>query len=368
LSDVSTGSVDYLNGCMPGPERLNPTEDAHQIDAALRAVAFILLLWARNDDEYRRNGHHRPLAAIEFDKLANLVLRLWEYLHANHSTVVRFAPFFQELPGTHGPGRAVTDGKSRPIFFPELVYELQRLGVATYFQCELPPDGDLGPSDPRTEFFPDASAIDPNDLISPFPQGEQRALREIAGAIRLLSAAQIRELGTHCSQKATLQNIHREYRWILEKRLIDDIIVGIRGDGPSVGVTSSFLIFADEAARKSGRNRDLYSSGRETMISACDYDAIRQAVQTVQHEASLIWDHRMQQEAERAGRVLRLAQYCHAFALARARKSTRDFAALAEAANALLADEIRASTNVQSDDRVLIAALEHLANELRQHV
>jgi hypothetical protein len=230
------------------------------------------------------------LRAIYFDKFVGLFARLWDHAHREslrHGEETGFVHAFalEELPGKHGPGRAITRGDSRQYITP-LLHDLESENIISYFHVEIPP-GAL-PSDHRVEVTPAQPLTNKRQFLDGFTQQEIDALGEFAAATKRLSSEHVRALGTHRSAEATAEDIRREFRWARDlcRRAVDLLRTTRTCD---IDIAQEILEYADEAHRKAVTNRQPYEEGYAILKAELDATECSYAVGAFL-PASAIWE------------------------------------------------------------------------------
>jgi len=170
------------------------------------------------------------MTEIEFDKLCNVVCRIWTMLFSKSGLtvldeiesvppsevqkLVLFQPPLQEIPGLHGPGEARTQG-SETHYLVDILKTLDDEGVG-YFLFRPSarrnvPDGGMKCVQPAL-----LTSDDPT-FWEGFTTAEIQHIRQMSGAISRLTAEQIRALGTHRTAFDTVEDVRREFRWARDR-------------------------------------------------------------------------------------------------------------------------------------------------------
>jgi hypothetical protein len=284
-----------------------------QIEKYFRLLCFVLHSW--HSYKGQRNGEvdqpsSRTLTAIPFDKLVTFVSRLWNELHRQSGRItldelreeiivpmgedqVTFPCPLQELPGKHGPGFARFDGRDKPIYILEYLYNLQRDDFQTYFVVK-PTNGN--PSDPDTVIEPGIPIRNKKEFLSKFTERERELVADLGNSLRKLNASEMRAIGTHQDLPKTLDAIRWEFK-ALDRRGTCKLIHEALGAGIEFTKPArEWLEYASEAVRKSGGgggitgNQDDYHTGWLSVQADLTDENLRRAFADVQRPAAEIWD------------------------------------------------------------------------------
>jgi len=317
-----------------------------QYEQICRVICYLLSGWygyaperekQRQKRESRRNVAAKPihltpegkLTAIQFDKFVMLAARVWDEVFANTGKLlldridiavdkeiddaVTFPCPFIELPGKHGPGRAIRRPKGRAEFVISVLLKLQQEELLPYFDVVLPKTNSAGATDPRTTVEPAVPLAMSDEFIADFTAREKRVLFELNHAIRTLSASGIRALGTHTTLRKTEEDIQREFDWV--KRQVDLIIDALESSEPFDAPAQEMVEFADEACRKSFRNRYDYRDGLNRLHAELTDPELKTAVRNCHAAPEDIWDAAaIKRQSTRATRMSALAQYVRSVA------------------------------------------------------
>jgi hypothetical protein len=308
-----------------------------QLEYVFRGVCFVLNSWCSfgaatiSDEKLVRKGRYdKPdkgrLTTIEFDKLLNIVCRVWGEMFQRTGAVVfdrmtklsaeeingivRFRPPFQELPGTHGPGQTRTQAASNETRY--VVRMLQDLSE----EPDLPPyflfegkdvrkfEEDIGDHEPDERGDPPEFSHDPHMcFVRPglavsdddifwdgFTGCERSFLRDLAQALKHLGPTEVRALGVHKDQLGTVEEIQRELKWARRER--DAIVASLSSGRIALQNAAQFQVFAEEALRKARLHKEEYASAHDRMLRELNSSpAVRTAFEAVQKGPFEVWGH-----------------------------------------------------------------------------
>lgn len=342
---------------------LRRDRDGVQCERTFRAVYLLLSAWCRFKDPQRPTEGRGKLQAIPFDKLIMAFARFWNetfrrtgeklkkkepqtITDQEHQYAVTFPVPFPELPGKHGAGLAVRhDDDSPPEFMVKVLYRLRQDDILPYFDIVPPVDAPQEPNDYRTTIEPALSAAADDGLLEDFTQKEREVIRDLQNAFKRLTAEELRALGTHENFEKTAADIEREFRWM--QNAVSEMHRCIRAGMPFHQAAQEVLEFADEACRKSERNRENYVNARNRVLAELNHADTKQAFEDCQASHVDIWDrNEMKQLAKRArcgyARARYLERIAHWASPAKQRSLSRNAeAALAEAIAELTSAGIR---------------------------
>lgn len=305
--------------------------EGRQFESCFRALSAILEAWVRHPE--RGEGNPDGMGAIAFDKFVNFFCRCWDHLAAvgegpegsaesqgAPEKVVSFPTPLQELPGKHGRGRAVYDGKSPPMFSVKLLYELQEEDILHYFRVKVPEgvERSRAPGDPRTVVGPGYPITDWRRFLCNLTKTEQDIIDELRRGVRGLTEEEVRALGTHSSFEQTCQDIEREYSYLRKQKVAGRLLTELEEDsGDFYDVAELFVEYIDEAVRKAGINSRPYESGRRKLLGTVMDKRLVGVIRRIQPAAEEIWRDRVEDYAQEARLDLAYAKYFRAVAEAR---------------------------------------------------
>jgi hypothetical protein len=261
------------------------------------------------------------LLLIEFDKLINVLCRMWEKMFLESglkvldgiegltqeelARTVRFRPPTQELPGTHGPGQARRKpGSDDLVYMTRMAEQLVDEGFP-YFAFE-PRDGMASDSD-KTEKAGAEGRLKSNEphkwVVRPgLPVGDEKAfwggdytqaeielIQRTAVALSLLGPTEIRAIGTHKDQQGTMQEIRRELKWA--RKVCARLLAALQNGRLSFGEAVRLREFAHEANRKAILNEDYYKTAYDKMLQKMLNTPLESTFQAVQKQPSVVWGH-----------------------------------------------------------------------------
>lgn len=285
--------------------QLRDKREGVQFERILRALSFILYQWCQYPGKRKPLYGHNPsfLTAIEFDKLASFVFRLWNELNrvrsktasrtgdlassVDEQMLVTFPSPFLELPGKHGRGPARFDGKADPIYILDSIYALQDEGIY-YFDITPPTEDPRNPTNHRTTVTSGMKITDPNRFLEGFDPGEIEILKDVANSVRHLGPSEIRALGTHENHKKTVEDISKEFRDMAphQRKVAGRLL---RGES-FLEASRDLLEYADEAWRKSNdERRGDYRDAYGIMMSEIGDPEIRGAFASCQTTMEQMW-------------------------------------------------------------------------------
>ena len=263
-----------------------------------------------------------------------------------HQQAVTFPVPFPELPGKHGAGLAVRHGDdSPPEFMVKVLYRLRQDGILPYFDIVPPADAPQEPNDYRTTIEPALSAAADDGLLEDFTLKEREIIAELQNAFKRLTAEEMRALGTHENFEKTAGDIEREFRWM--QKVVKEMERCLNSGAPFHQAAQEVLEFADEACRKSERNRENYVNARNRVLAELNHPDTKQLFKECQASDGVIWDRdEMRQLAKRARCAFARAHYLERIAywsgVVKQRSPSRNAeAALAEAIAELTSAGIR---------------------------
>lgn len=265
------------------------------------------------------------MTAIPFDKLVMIFSRIWDELFletgaglknknpemisaVEADSVVSFPVPFPELPGKHGPGRAVRRKSGAPQFLISVIYDLTQEEILNYFDVRPPAAAPKTPNDPRTTIEPAMAAAADALLLSDFSKTEREILENLATGLMHLGLEEIRALGTHRSLAKTNDDVRREFRYMNSH--LDKIEECVNKGCAFAQSAAEVYEFAEEAFRKSTSNRSVYAFARNALLAEITNTLLRKAFLQCQDSPEMIWDNNVMAELSRRARHTRLrAEY-----------------------------------------------------------
>ncbi len=229
-------------------------------------------------------GDAAALSSIYFDKLGNLTARTWRAANGPMRSQF-FGPCpYEELPGTHGPGQALTHHRGlKPRFLVPCLYEVQ-LAVPERSLFEIRPgvteEGGVRASHPDTLVLPATPRPDLSRALDRLAGGISDVLGPLAEALPDLDQNELRAVGTHCSSEQTVEAV----QFLIAKlRTTWD---GYRPElverrPPSDGVARDMEVFCGELHRKTIDNPGRYEVALTKIDDACESE----------HPASVAFHH-----------------------------------------------------------------------------
>ena len=296
------------------------SETWKQLEHVFSAVSSILDRWCEfgklknsKDESPRKRIYGRCdngcLTPIEFDKLINVICRIWAEMfksrgpkdisgvnsleQAELDKVVRFRPPTEEVPGKHGPGMARLIPESEdPRYVTQMLIRLSIEEEIPYIT--LSKNGDsrksggprgLSPKRPTTTVevneykdyvIPGIAALDQARFWRGFTVAERSLIASLSDAIKHLGPSEIRALGTHKSQNETVKEVRREIIWAI--KVIEEMVCDLNSSSViAIDVAQRFRSFSDEAARKAYKNRAEYEQAHVIMLRELGDSYIKQA-------------------------------------------------------------------------------------------
>jgi hypothetical protein len=347
-----------------------------QHERTLRAIYVLLSGWCRFKGERNQplEEPHDKLRAIPFDKLIMVFARLWDELYyrtgarfktrspdsitrEENEESVTFPVPYNSFPGKHGSGRAVSSFDARPEFLVSVLYRLREEDILPYFDISPPADTPRKPNDYRTTIEPAVSAAaSDGTLLEDFTEKERTVLCDLNNAMKRLGADEIRALGTHENFEETLKDVKREFDWM--RRSVIEAEENIKAGKPFHDAAREALEYADEACRKSERNRDDYQRARNILCAELTDPELKAAFLERQKSPDEIWNREMKVVARRARRAYARCHWIERIAfwssLDSSHASQRNWATALEEVNAELKAESIAGLP-DSLDRVFTA-------------
>jgi hypothetical protein len=324
------------------------------------------------------------LRAIPFDKLIMIFGRSWDEMFSRtganfktrdpssiteqeHQQAVTFPVPFAELPGKHGAGRAVNGNNRPPEFLVSVLYRLRQEDILPYFDIFPPPEAPNKANDYRTTIEPALSSASDDTLLEDFTAKEREALRDLINALKRLRVEEMRALGTHQDFEKTVADIKREFRWM--QSWIDEVAQNLKAGRAFLIAAQEVLEYADEACRKSERNRFDYAKARDIVKAELTQPEVKRAFLDCQKSPEEIWERdEMKDLARHARRAHAQAHYLERIAywseLNRQHSSLHNWEnALEEVSAQLKREDIHGLPN--SLDQVLV---KHDSSDLRENV
>lgn len=326
-----------------------------------RVLSFVVHQWYEYPGS-RQQDDVEPidkLRSICFDKLVTFVTRLWDRLYAQRDRIkadslgsdiklsldadgLTFPCPMREMPGKHGPGRAIYDGQRKPEYVVSVLYRLQEDDIVHYFTITPPTETVEGigqrlaePTHPQTTITPAVQITNKRSFLERFSPREVEIITDLSGAIKKLNPSEIRVLGTHHSREKTCQAIRWELKALNRLGTNKAIRDAIGRSAPFTGHAQQWLEYADEACSKSRENRRLYESAWRTLNAELTDRELKEIFEITQASASAIWDS---PEVERlwsvASRCRALARYFLSVSMGLAGGPRKVVEALEQASNA----------------------------------
>lgn len=331
-----------------------------QLESVFRALCYVLHQWcvypssgapatsvpkrrARHED--KGSSDDGRLLLLEFDKLINIVCRMWDKMFQESGLkildgiegltqeelrkIVRFQPPAQEFPGTHGPGRARRKaGSDDLVYLTRMAEQLVEEGFP-YFAFE-PRDRMRSHSDEKQRDGaerrlksdePHKWVVRPGLAVGDettfwggaYTQAEIDLIQRTGIALSRLGPTEIRALGTHKDQRGTMEEIRRELRWA--HKACERLACALQDGRLGIGDASRLREYAHEARRKAILNEDYYASAYETMVRELSDAQLKGAFQAVQKPPSLVWGHEdIQKTREKVALAVGVADYVYGIA------------------------------------------------------
>ena len=286
-----------------------------QFERSFRALAFLLGRWYDYADRRKQDEGDgtRQLKSIAFDKLVTLVMRLWDRLYelsprlqvdsqSSGVTIVMdeegvtFPCPLRELPGKHGPGRAVYNGQSAPDFIVSVLYKLQQDDILHYFSVKPATDGpDRGKSGrvlvtgPETVVLPGVPITNKKEFLARFTPREVELISDLERGLRKMDSSEIRALGTHESLERTIAAIRWEYRALKRLGVQQAIRVAVDKNCQFTDAAQLWVEYSSEARAKASENQSAYASGWAIMNAELSDPELREVFTHTQARAAEIW-------------------------------------------------------------------------------
>jgi hypothetical protein len=362
-----------------------------QFEHIFRMLSFVVHQWyeyqgVRNKDDTEPSD---KLRSIPFDKLVTFVTRLWDKLYAQRDMLkldslgseinlsldtegLTFPCPMREMPGKHGPGRAIYDGQQKPEYITSVLYRLQQDDIVHYFTITPPMETIDGigqrlaePTHPNTTITPAVQITNKRRFFERFTSREVEIITDLSSGVKKLNPSEIRALGTHHSRETTSQAIRWEFKALNRLGTSKKIGDAIRTSTPFTGSAQQWLEYADEACSKSRENRGVYETAWTTVSVELTDRELKEIFGITQALGSAIWEG---QEVQRlwlvASKSRVLARYFLAVSMGLAGSSHRTGDALEQAASACVNLGIPALPNsagdVFSSDGTLPAGVQRL--------
>lgn len=334
-----------------------------QFEHIFRVLSFVLHQWyeyqgARNKDDVESTD---KLRSIAFDKLVTFVTRLWDKLYARRDMLkldslgseirlafdtegLTFPCPMREMPGKHGPGRAIYDGQRKPEYVISVLYRLQEDDIIHYFTITPPMEtiDSVGqrraePTHPQTTITPAVQITNRRSFLERFTPREVEIITDLSSAIKKLNPSEIRALGTHHSRETTGQAIRWEFKALNRLGISKVISEAIRTSTPFTYPAQQWIEYADEACSKSRENRGVYETARTTLNVELSDPELKEIFGATQALGSAIWEGSdVQRLWSVASRSRALARYFLAVSMGLAGSSHRTSEALEQAGSACL--------------------------------
>jgi hypothetical protein len=303
---------------------LRKNREGVQHERTLRAIYVLLSGWCRFKNPQKASLVEPPgkLQAIPFDKLVMLYARLWDELfrrtgakfknrassitEEENKQAITFPVPYKELPGKHGPGRAVCSHDQKPEFIVSIIHRLKEEDILPYFDVS-PPVGSPA-NDYRTTIAPALSSASDDTLIEDYTEYEREVLRDLNNALKRLDDEEIRALGTHENFTKTSDDVQREFNWM--QKWLGATEANIKAGKPFHKAMREVLEYTDEASRKSERNRKDYARARQLFEAELSHALLKEVFLDCQRPPEEIWDrNEMKTLAQRARRAYAVAHY-----------------------------------------------------------
>ncbi len=311
------------------PEKLRVGREGKQIERSFRSLLFLLHGWCKYSGRQGAGGGSEEggiLGAIYFDKLALFLYRIWNEIYqrtgANvlnkvdfllpqeETELVTFPSPFKELRGKHGRGIARHDGKRKPIYLIQILYELQQNNILHYFEITPHPEAPDVANDYRTTVGPAVPITSPENDFKDFTHLEFKTLMDLENSLKRLSAAQIRALGTHENYQKTLSDINKEFKDLEPHHRV--VIERITKGNCFFDDSRELMEYCEEAWRKSTGNRNNYSDAYNIMLTEIKTHELRNAFLKRQSHPDQIWKKQdIIELSNKAGKFRAFAKYLH---------------------------------------------------------
>lgn len=295
-----------------------------RLERTFRVLCALLDGWCRYNGQRGQSGPFGdgPLGAIEFDKFVNVIARIWGQLSGRRldgtksgetqegKVIVGFPFPLLELPGKHGRGRAIYDHHSPPDFIGTVLFKLQELGILHYFNIVTHDSGD--PGHPSTLIETAIPIPNLKAFLDTFTEREIEVVQDLRQAMRVLTPEEIRALGTHENRRKTIEDIEREFRYLVDGGTLAKLIAALRSGQPFVLEANELVDFTDEAWRKAAGNREAYENGRARLLSLLLDADVKAAVEVCQGRSEEIWreeDQELLALVQRASRAKTFGKY-----------------------------------------------------------
>jgi hypothetical protein len=286
-----------------------------QFEHLFRILSFVVHQWYEYQDT-RHEDNIEPvdkLRAIPFDKLVTFVARMWDALYALCDRIkadnsgseinlsldangVTFPCPLREMPGKHGPGRAIYDGHRKPEYVVSVLYRLQEDDIVHYFTITPPTEPVEGigprpvdPTHPNTTITPAVQITNKRSFLERFTAREIEIITELSSGIKKLNASEIRALGTHESREKTCQAIKWEFKALNRLGANKSIRQAITRSAPFTDHAHQWLEYVDEACSKSRENRVVYENAWTTLNVELTDPELKTIFATTQACGSVIW-------------------------------------------------------------------------------
>lgn len=265
----------------------------------------------RNKDDAEPSD---KLRSIPFDKLVTFVTRLWDRLYAQRDMLkldplgseinlsldmdgLTFPCPMREMPGKHGPGRAIYDGQRKPEYIVSVLYRLQEDDIVHYFTITPPIETIDGigqrlaePTHPLTTIAPAVQITNKRSFFERFTPREVEIITDLSSGVKKLNPSEIRALGTHHSRETTSQAIKWEFKALNRPGTSQKIGNAIRTSTPFTNTAQQWLEYADEACSKSRENRSVYETAWTTLNVELTDRELKEIFGLTQAFGTAIWE------------------------------------------------------------------------------
>ena len=314
--DGDSIQFDLLKGLQPG-------RISEAYDRSFRALAVIFEGWAHFRGQ-RERDYEEPepgaLLAIPFDKFGMLSFRILKAVFMKNKAEVvdairlgkvdsseelfAFNPPFGEIVGKHGRGSGLYNDASPPTYLLDIVHRLQKTAGLSYFDFRLStrPNGEeYPPSHYATIIKPAMPIDDPRTFLKGFKNREREVVLSLRTGICRLCGYEIRTLGTHYDQAATISDI----KWELKKWLpiCRSVIGKLRNPNEALDWSNDFSIYSNEAFRKSVENRAPYESARSNILRELPDVLVGSIVDDIQQTGASIWEGDIMTRLSRTSKI-----------------------------------------------------------------
>ena len=279
-----------------------------QFERTFRLLLILFHAWCNYSGERKAcegEASSGYLRAIYFDKFVMLVFRLWDAYFgdtgrklmmdpdsvtaAEFDSAVTFPCPLREVPGKHGRGRALYDGKEEPKYVTEVLFDLQQEDILHYFEVSPPLEDPKNPKNFKTTVKPGLPTLDRQMLLVGFTGREVAVIEQLELLVRRLGPSHIRALGAHENESKTLADIDKEFRDPERQGLWDALEKDLEGGQDISSHLRHLHEYAEEAFRKSVIHAQDYAEARGFIESEITDEQLKRVCLECQKSKGDVW-------------------------------------------------------------------------------